>query len=689
MAGACDATFSTANGQVRRGAEGREGIPAAEAAMIYDAVLTNTDLGDALQAFIDNPNIRASGAQPVPLAGSAIVDGTTNAAPDADSYLPTWASMLRNSDATETLPGGAFRTVYGRSRSVSSLCSYSTETNRGDTLHTLVVGTKGFQGDLTLAVNAAPTMTLLEQGQFKTEYDEAVVRATTNPVTGDLRLRGNPADWIDRKTGNAGDVYAKLIDLATNPQGQQIATFYAITGRPGALAGSWTVGAGTDTWTGTGGAADKVKGDVFYSDDEVLFEIDTVAAGDVNALTTTAVHVAGATGVTLTREYGAAAAASITPSPVRPGLNTTNGLNRWNEINESSGGQMGDLKSIPVEMHLTNTAGIVAGTIGALTGSVTVTAGSDVVTGTGTDFVTDARLGDFVDTPLTLVLGKRVIEITSATVMRVDSVYGTNETTVTMNLRPIPQIALAGTYTTTAIDDTIVGVGGNLTTLQPGAWFRTIGGQVRRLLVITDDDNATATRNFSSIEAAVACTTDVEWRVDRERPDWATIEHISGIFPILRTRVNIFISTPGSEEEEIGVESLTFSFLAGFIANLVTNSPWATRIRDSGNSTGTITIISAKDSTTFRKVLGTQERARVRVLLRSAVLIGTSGLPYSWEFILHVKAGGAKPFVIPDATSNQTQLVGTLHDDETQTDGFTDQISLVIISDNPTPLLIS
>lgn len=688
MAGACDATFSTANGQVRRGAEGREGIPAAEAAMIYDAVLTDTDLGDALQGVIDNPNIRASGAQPVPLAGSAVVDGTTNAAPDADSYLPVWASMLRNSDSTETLPGGAFKTVYGRSRSVSSLCSYSTETNRGDTLHTLVVGTKGFQGDLTLAVDAAPTMTLLEQGQFKTEYDEAVVRATTNPATGDLRLRGNPTDWIDRTAGNAGDVYAKLIDLAPNPQGQTVTTFYVITGRPGALAGSWTVGAGTDTWTGTGGAADKVAGDVFYGDDEVLYEIDTVASGDVNAFTTTAVNTPGAAGVTLTREYGAAAAASITPSPCRPGLNTTNGLNRWNEINESSGGQMGDLKSIPVEKHLTSTAGIVAGTIGALAGSVTVTAGSDEVTGAGTDFVADTRLGDFVDTPLTLVLGKRVIEITSATVMRVDSNYGTNETTVVMNLRPIPQINLAGTYTT-ASDDTIVGSGGNLTTLQPGAWFRTIGGEVRRLLVITGDNDATVSRDFSTTEVAVACTTDVEWRVDRERADWATIEHISGIFPVLRTKVSIFISTPGSEEEEIGVESLTFSFLAGFIASLVTNSPWATRIRDSGNSTGTITIVSAKDSTTFRKVLGTQERARVRVLLRSSVLIATSGIPYSWEFILHVKAGGAKPFVIPDATANQTQLVGALYDDDTQTDGFTDQISLVVIGDNPTPLPIS
>jgi len=688
MAGACDATFSTANGQVRRGAEYREGIPAAVGARIYDAVLTDTDLGDALQTFIDNPNIQGSGAQPVPLAGSAVVDGTTNAAPDADSYLPVWASMLRNSDPTETLPGGAFKTVYGRSRSISSLCSYSTETNRGDKLHTLVVGTKGFQGDLTLAIDAPPTMTLLEQGQYKTEYDEAVVRATTNPATGDLRLRGNPTDWIDRKTGPAGDVYAKLIDLATNPQGQQIATFYAITGRPGALAGSWTVDAGTDTWTGTGGAADKVAGDVFYSDDEVLFKILAVTSGDVNAFTTTAVHVAGASGVTLTREYGAAAAASIRPSPVRPGLNTTNGRNRWNEIEESSGGQMGDLKSIPVELHFTNTAGIGAGTIGALTGSVTVTAGSDVVTGAGTDFVADARRGDFVDTPLTLVLGKRVIEITSPTVMRVDSVYGTNETTVTMNLRPIPQITLTGTYTT-ASDDTIVGVGGNLTTLQPGAWFRTIGGEVRRLLVITDDDSATVTRDFSTTEVSVPCTTDVEWRVDRERADWATIEHISGIFPVLRTKVNIFISTPGSEEEEVGVESLAFSFLAGFIANQVTNSPWATRIKDSGNSNGTITIVSAKDSTVFRKVLGTQERARVRVLLRSAVLIGTSGLPYSWEFILHIKAGGAKPFVIPDATSNQTQLVGSLHDDETQTDGFTDQISLVVTSDNPTPLQIS
>lgn len=682
--GQCDAIITNATSQVRRGAEAREGLPAATAAMIYHAPLTSTDMGEGEQGAVVNPNIRASGAQPEPLPGSIAVAGTTVATPDAHAYVPPFASALKRVDLKVDEGGGAWSHLYRPSGSEAGICAYSVETDRGDDVHSLSVGTKCLQADVALAVDAAPTFTLTEQAQYITTWADAVIRASTNPATGDLRLRGNPSEWIDRADGEGGDAYLRLIDVAPNPvTGQTVATFYGISGRPGPLAGSWTVGAGTNIWTAPDGAADKIVGDVFYSDDEVLFVIATIV--DKDNFTTVANHVAGAAGVTLTREYGAAVAARMVATEVRPGLNTLNKKNIWNEVAESSGGEMGDvLAGNIVEAHLTSVGGITPSVLGALTGTVSVAAGSDVVTGSGTDFVADVRLGDFVNTPLTLAAGRRVIEITSVTSMRVDKVYGSLESGVTMNLRPIPQIALTGTYTTAA-SDTIVGSGGNLTTLQVGAWFRTIGGEVRRLATITDNDNATVTRDFDNSEPGVAATTDLEWRVDRERSDWVTIEHPSNIFPVLRAEVFVFISTPASPEEKIGVESLAWSFIAGFLARFVGGSPWATGINPSGNSTGTVELLAPKDSVVFRKATAGQKRARIRVLMRTPVSIGTSGLPYSWEFFLHVKATG-KALVIPDAATNQMRLAGTLHDDPDQTDGITDQMALRITSDEEFPL---
>lgn len=683
----CDPILTTAASQVSRANEAREGKEADLNAHIYHAEFASTDMGEGEQGSVENPNITSTGSTAVPLGGSIVVTGTTSALPDADAYLPCAASALRQVSDAEDLGGGAWRHIYSRSQANQFLCSYTVRTRRGDGIHTLAIGTKCLQFDVTLATDTAPVFSITEQSQFITTWPETVERHP-NPANGRMYLRGTPDDWIDRKDGDAGDAYFRLVDLAPNAVNQQIATFYAISGRPGRIAGTWTVGAGTNTFTGTSGAAltDIVKGDVLDVDG-VLLEVAAPPFDD-NTFTTVANHGAGATGAILTREYGAELAARLVRSNVRPGLNSTNGKNLWNELNHSSGGPFGDTPGAVLQMHLDSAAGIVAGTIGALTGTVSVTGGSDVVTGAGTDFVADARIGDFVQTPLTLVLGKRVLEITSATEMRVDSNYGTAESGETMNLRPIPQITLSGTYTT-ASDNTIVAVGGAmLTELSLGSWFRTVGGQVRRILAIADDDNATATRDFDTTEAAVAATTDYEWRGPREVPAWSTILHPSGPFPILRVQTNVFLQTPASAEEEIPPESITWSYLAAYVARLVVGTPWATGIQESGSTSGTVEALFPKDTTVFDKAVRSQLRGRFRVVLRSAQEIGTSGLVYSWTWLLHFKASG-KAIVIPDDTTNTTRLGGTLHADPDDPDGLTDDVVLIVESDEEFPLPIS
>lgn len=683
----CDPVLTTAVSQVSRGNEFREGVAADLAAHIYHAEFTSTDMGEGEQASVENPNITSTGSTAVPLGGSIAVTGTTTALPDADAYLPCAASALRKVSGAEDLGGGAWRHTYSRSQANELLCAYTVRTSRGDGIHTLAIGTKCLQFDVTLATDTAAVFSIIEQAQFITTWAEAVERHP-NPATGRMLLRGTPDEWIDRKNGNAGDAYFRLVDLAPNSVNQLIATFYAISGQPGRIAGTWTVGAGTNTFAGTNGAAltDIVEGDVLDVDG-VLLEVAAPPSDD-DTFTTLANHGPGAAAAILTREYGAELAARLVRSDVRPGLNSTNGKNIWNEISHSSGGPLGDTSGAVLQMHLDSSADIVAGTIGALAGTVSVTSGSDVVTGAGTDFVAGARIGDFVDTPLTLVLGKRVIEITSTTSMRVDSNYGTAESGETMNLRPIPQVNLSGTYTT-ASDNTIVAVGGAmLTELSLGSWFRTLGGEVRRILAIATDDSATVTRDFSTTEAAVAATTDYEWRGPREVSDWSTILHPSGPFPILRVQTNIFLQTPASQEEEIPPESITWSYLAGYVARLVTGTPWATGVQESGGTSGTVEALFPKDTTTFDKAVRAQKRGRFRVVLRSAQEIGTSGRVFSWTWLLHFKAAG-KAIVIPDDTTNQTRLGGTLHADPADPDGLTDDVVLIVESDEPSPLPIS
>ena len=683
----CDPVLTNATSQVSRASERIEGIAADLNAHIYNAEFTSTDMGEGEQGSIENPNITAAGSTAVPLGGSIVVSGSTVALPDADAFLPCAASALKRvSDATD-LGGGAFEHIYSQNQPNQLLCSYTLRTDRGDGIISQTVGTKCFGFDGALATDTAPGFTLTEEAQFVTFWAQAVERHP-NPATGRMYFRGSPDEWIDRQDGNAGDAYFKLVDLALSAGNKEIATFHAISGRPGRITGTWTVSAGTSAFAGTGGAAltDIVQGDILDVDGQLL-EVAAPPTND-NTFTTVGTHTAGATAAILIRAYGAEAAARLVSSLVQPGKKKTNQKNIWNEMSHSSGGPLGDPAGAVLEMHLDSSAGIVAGTIGALTGTVSVAVGSDVVTGSGTLFLSEAQIGAFVDTPLTLVGGKRVIAITDDLTMRVDSNYGSVETGVTMNLRPIPQVTLTGGDYSTASDLTITAIGGAmLTELSPGSWFRTAGGEVRRIDVITDNDNATVTFAFANTEANVAATTDYEWRAPREIPSFLTVPHPSGPFPILRAKTQVFLRTPGSQEEEIPPESLTWTYLAGYQARLVVGSPWATGIQVSGQSSGTIEALFPKDTTVFDKATRTQERGRIKVVLRSAEEIGTSGFVFSWTWLFHLKATG-KAIVIPDDVTNQTRLGGTLHADPLDPDGLTDDVVLIVVSDEPLPLPI-
>lgn len=681
--GQCDTIITSRDAQVRRGASFREGLPPDPGSFVHNAdQITTTDMGLGLQATIERTGI-SPGTIGRPLPGSIAVDGTTVEDANVDSYIPPLNSLLLKISDPEDLLGGAWLHTYGELQANDGICDYGVETDLGDGKHTLTVGTKCQSMTWTIAQDTVPTQTILEAAQYVTGWQTGTARHP-NPATGKFYLQGLPEDWIDRSDGNAGNVHVKIVDVYTSPTGQEIVAFHAITARPGALAGSWDVGAGLKEWTAPDGVGDFVAGDVFYSDDAAdLFEIDVVL-GD-GKFTTVAAHAAGTTGSTLTREYGAEGAVVLETTLVPPGDDTIRNKPIWSRLTNSSGGPMGDIvDGTGINLHLTNTSGIVAGTLVLLGADISVTVGSDLVTGVGTTFLADASLGDFVDTPLTLVDGRRVVEIIDDLQLRVDRVYGTTESPVAMNIRPAPVIALTGTYTTAAAANTIVGVGGNLLTLPEGSLVRTPAGEVRRLLVVTNDDSATVTRDWDGTEVAVALTTDYEFVFVRERADWVKVTHPAGPFTTLETEVNVFILTPGQQEVAVGVTSLTWTFNQPWVPSFVANNPWATGLNLQGNSTGTVEMIAPKDSVVFRQAQSSRKKVRFRVVMSSPETILDTGIPYSKEFFIHMQAGGEKPNVIP-GTENLTKLVGTLHDDPDDPDDITESLAVRVISDRAVP----
>ena len=682
--------FDNAQSKMRLGFEAVQNRPAADAAMVFEPEFSSTDL-DPEQATVVNPNIRPSGHQATPLPGKNAIAGSINSALDADGLLPVFLTALRKYSTVTDLGGGAYRFTAGRSQATAAPSSFTVEKDRDDGIRDLGVGMATTQVQVTLA-NDAPTLVVAQlSGTYATEWATGAERHP-NPATGSVYLRGVPPQWLDRANGTGGDVYLKLVDLYTDSSSRQWAVFLARVGAPGAITGTWSVTASTAAFTGSGGAAltEIYPGDVIDVEGQML---EVLSVTDNNTFTTTTNHTAGAAAKRVVREYGAAAEARIIFSPLRPGLSSSTGYPRWHPMRHSKGVQDGDVymgdrdqSGQSVEAHLTASTGIVAGTLAALTGTVSVTAASATVTGSGTAFLSELEIGAFIST----AGGQeaRVLSIASDTSLTADANYATSESAVAMNARPIPKVSLTGTITT-AGTTALTGSGTLFTTeLAVGSWVRTAGGEVNRILSITDNTNAVMVAAWTGSEAGVAGTTDYEWQIPRERADWSAALHASGPFPEVLSEAHAFFSTSDLPEERVELaNAATWTFVAGKAGLSGIGSVHGATVKDSGQSTGTIELTMSKVSAEARKAVRSGVRCRVRIVQSTGVLIGTSVYEYTWEHILNFRAGG-KPVVIPDATTNADRLGGTLHDNPADPDGYVDAWQTVVTSDrsNPAPV---
>lgn len=156
------------------------------------------------------------------------------------------------------------------------------------------------------------------------------------------------------------------------------------------LTGTWTVSAGTNAFTGSGGAAltELKSGDYIDAHNELL-QVDVVT--DDDTFTTVANHVAGLAGATLVETFG----------PVESTLprwtHLTKGNVQYGEIFDSrTGVRIGDrANGNRVEMFF-DAEGLTEPPTVTLTGTTTHTISADTLAGVGTDFVNELSVGQVV-----------------------------------------------------------------------------------------------------------------------------------------------------------------------------------------------------------------------------------------------------------------------------------------------------
>ena len=671
---------NNADAQIRLGFEDPAfcGVPAPVAQRVFKPEFQSSDFAPE-ETKVEVTNISPKGHKVRSLPGKAITAGAVTGQTDADGYLPALTSPLLRNDGGTVLGGGAFSHVYGPSQGIDTPFNFSVEQNTGDDLPSIAPGTGTTDFTLTAANGAAKIAAVTLQATYSTVWDEGVERHP-NPTTSSVFARGIPPEWLDRADGPQGDLYAKIVGEETDPQGRKLLVMQAVIGRPGPITGAWTIGAGTDTATapaGTGAATTQVFRRDTHEIDGELLEVQSVTDDDTIVYTTN--HVAGATSVTISREYN-----TVGFFTVLAARSLDTGFANWNNVTNSLGASMGDRPKTgsTVQLHFTGRTGIVQPAVGALAGTITVTAGLKDLVGVATAFLSELFVGGLI-----ITAGgqrNRIATITSDTVATVVDNWTATEAGVTATEQAPPTVALSGTYTT-ASDLTFVASGGAmLTELSIGSQVRTAGGEVRRIATITDDNTATVTRAFGSTEAAVPATTGFEWRFARARATWTDIIHLSGLMPELLTDVRVFFPDTDLPEELVEItETGTFTFTAATAAITGIGTKQNAAVVNQGQSTGTFSFTFRNVSTRLRKAIESGSLIRIKLGSATGVLIGTSQIEYQKNWVVNGLIIG-KPTVVPDGDTNQMTVAGELFDNDSDPE-FPDAVQLEIVSDRADP----
>ncbi len=219
-------------------------------------------------------------------------------------------------------------------------------------------------------------------------WDNAILRA---PTAGDAPASVIGLDNVAAWKALSGPLTIKATEIIPAAGAVPLKTKVVVKRGPEqVLSGTWTVGAGTNSFAGAGGAAltELASGNYIETEGELL-EVDVIT--DDDTFTTVGNHTAGAAAVLVVETFGP------TESTLPRWTHFTKGNVQYGELFDSrSGAHIGDrANGNRVEMYF-DASGLTDPPTVTLTGTVTHTIALDTLVGVGTLFLTELAVGQEV-----------------------------------------------------------------------------------------------------------------------------------------------------------------------------------------------------------------------------------------------------------------------------------------------------
>lgn len=640
---------------------------------------------------IPDPTLRQGAASP-PKAGAVEIIGdiVTSTAPDATLVLE--AVGLQKYSAVTDEGGGAYSVLVGPSQASSSGRA-TVEVDNGD----------GSPIAFYNYVPATITWSLESQGMFTTTFAPLATigsrwalsaEAHASPFTGrGVQLRGVSQQNIERSglAATARDVYLRLIK---NASATATPRWIAIVGRPGPLTGTVEMTGTTELQgTGTSFATEIHAGDLLDVGGNFL-EVVSVASDTSATLSATATVSAGTKAL---REYGTA----LSIGKDNLGFDLPVGLDAQSleqyrtVIDSVTGLRMGHISTVghAVEGWLYSRAGLPTLASTSLTGTFSVTAGSNVITGSGSSLVTETeKWGEFTTAGGQV---RRITAIASATSATVDKNFTTTEAGVAGAYIGVPTFDLSGTWTAAASSTLTGSSGAALTEVVAGQWLRAKDGAnqgvVARVVSVTDDDTIVV-HEAVTIAAATTLETDVEFKITPERTTWTptSLAAEGSGSPAVEFRLKLDIldadGTAADETIETIVTAFSIPYTTGFsIPAIPIGTAWASSTPKNALSSGQASVTIEKQGDRIARILERRPEIRVVIEATSGVRIGTSNREHSKLIAFHGTANGS-PIQAAGADDNLETLLVDLHPPSTADADYPDIVQVKYYTNRSNPL---
>jgi hypothetical protein len=324
-----------------------------------------------------------------PLPGLAPAGGALEVEIDAESFFPFLAQAQQADDVVDASP--VFTHTLSPLATGVDLAGVliTLEIFRDDGMPQRTVDCLVSEFNLTVAVGELLTGTITLLAGWADYWDDALLRA---PLSADAPASVIGLDSEDAWATAAGPLTIRAEEIIPATSSTALTTKVVVKRGPEqVLSGTWTVGAGTNSFAGSGGAAltELSPGDYIDVIGELL-EVDVIT--DDDTFTTVGNHTAGATAELLVETFGPF------ESTLPRWLHATKGNVQYGTLLDSRTGlSVGDRATgNKVELYfdaeaLTDPPAV------TLTGTVTHTISANTLAGVGTLFLTELALGQIVN----------------------------------------------------------------------------------------------------------------------------------------------------------------------------------------------------------------------------------------------------------------------------------------------------